>query len=491
MLTVGEHEVAVHFTSGDENYSDVDTFAVVTVAKAAQEIEWTQTIDTIVAGQTIQLEATANSGLEVSYSSSDEAIAYVDEDGILHAQKVGDVTITALQAGNEDYEEASETKTIYIAKAPTIVLTLPTAANLLSGQTLSESALTGGHASQPGTFTWLEPETVPATGTHAYTVVFSPYQSDFYDTAMVAVEVYVGKIEQTISWTETIYPVTVQETLELNARSSAELEITYTSSNNEIAYMVGNVLYAVSAGTVTITASQAGDDNHLAAQSVAREIQIIDIVRITPVVSAPTATAIIYGQSLSESTLQGGEAYIPETEQVLAGQFVWADSTLVLNAGTHDVNVVFVPEDQIYYNTLTFSIEVTVNQASQEITWVTEVDTLVIDEYKDIEVFATSGLTVTLISDGPDIVEVMPNSHTIHALVEGEVLIIAKQDGDDNYLAAEQVSRAVVVRPDVIDDGTGLHDAAAASQARKILRNGQVLILRDGKIYTIHGFLVE
>lgn len=492
VLTVGEHEVAVHFTSGDENYSDVDTFAVVTVAKAAQEIEWTQTIDTIVAGQTIQLEAAANSGLEVSYSSSDEAIAYVDEDGILHAQKVGDVTITALQAGNEDYEEASETKTIYIAKAPTTVLTLPTAANLLVGQTLSESALTGGHASQPGTFTWLEPETVPATGTHAYTVVFSPYQSDFYDTAMVAVEVYVGKIEQTISWTETIYPVTVQETLELNARSSAELEITYTSSNNEIAYMVGNVLYAVSAGTVAITASQAGDDNHLAAQSVAREIEIVDIVRATPLVLAPTATELTYGQALSESTLQGGEAYNPDNEeQVLAGQFVWADEELVLGAGTHQVNVVFVPEDQIYYNTLTFSIEVTVNQASQEITWVTEVDTLVIDEYKDIEVFATSGLTVTLISDGPDIVEVMPNSHTIHALVEGEVLIIAKQDGDDNYLAAEQVSRAVVVRPDVIDDGTGLHDAAAASQARKILRNGQVLILRDGKIYTIHGFLVE
>jgi uncharacterized protein YjdB len=304
--------------------------------------------------------------------------------------------------------------------------------------------------------------------------------------------VYVGKVAQTITWSESIYPVTVLETLELNARSSVDLEITYTSSNNEIAYMEGNVLHAVSAGTVTITASQAGDDNYLAAEAVAREIQIIDIVRITPVVSAPTATAIIYGQPLSESTLQGGEAYILETEQVLAGQFVWADSTLVLNAGTHDVNVVFVPEDQTHYNTLTFPIELTVNKASQEIEWVTEVDTLIIDDYKDIDVSATSGLTVTLISEDPEIVEVMANSHTIHALAEGSVYIIAKQDGDDNYLAAEQVSRAVVVRAEVTEEPTAL-DNADAENAKwtKIVRDGHIYLLRGNRIYTISGLRVE
>ena len=67
------------------------------------------------------------------------------------------------------------------------------------------------------------------------------------------------------------------------------------------------MLYALSAGTVTITATQAGDDSYLAAEPVAREVEIIDIVRITPLVTAPTATAITYGETVAASQIVGGK----------------------------------------------------------------------------------------------------------------------------------------------------------------------------------------
>lgn len=439
--------------------------------------------------------ATASSGLDVTYFTSDEEIASIVNGNQLKIHAAGTVEVTAYQEGNDRYNEVSVTKTLIITKAPVVITTIPTASDLLYGQTLAESTLTGGHASQAGRFEWLEPETVPATGTHAYTVLFTPYKDTFYDTAMVNVEVYVGKNSQTITWNEQLFPVTVLETAELHASSSAGLDITYTSSDNAIAYMEGNVLHAVSAGTVIITASQAGNDNCEAAESVEREIEIVDIVRITPEIIDPTATSITYGQPLSASQLVDGEAWIPEGydneyEDVL-GAFMWADTTLILNAGTQTAQAVFVPEDLLHFNIIYMEVEVEVAKASQEIDWVTAVDTLIVGDYQAIEVSATSGLAVTLISDNYDIIEIIDN-YTLHALAEGEVLIIARQEGDDNYLAAQQISKAVVVRQEITEEPTALDNTDAANgEWTKVVRDGHIYILRGNKMYNITGMKVE
>ena len=432
-------------------------------------------------------EATASSGLEVTYSTSDETVATIVNGNQLKILKAGTVEVTAYQAGNDRYNEVSETKTIVITLAPVEITELPVAADLLFGQTLEESVLTGGKASQPGKFAWANPETQPAAGTNAYPVVFTPYNDAVYAAANAEVNIYVGKASQTIVWNEQLFPVTRLETAEYSAYSTSGLEITYTTSDSAIAYMEGNVLYALSAGTVTITATQAGDDSYLAAEPVAREVEIIDIVRITPLVTAPTATAITFGETVAASQIVGGKATLDdEQETEVAGSFQWADSTRLLNAGVQDVQIVFVPEDLTYYNTVHFEIELQVNQAAQEIVWVTEVDTLLVGEYKEIELSATSGLYVTLESSDSEIVEVL--DHTLHGLTEGEVTIVAKQEGDNNYIAAEQVSKAVVVRPEIPEDATALDDTqGTAVQSVKVFRNGAIYVLRGNQLYTVQG----
>ena len=54
----------------------------------------------------------------------------------------------------------------------------------------------------------------------------------------------------------------------LNAVSSSGLPITYESSNNSIAQIIGNELVFIGQGLVNITATQIGDGNHLAATPV-------------------------------------------------------------------------------------------------------------------------------------------------------------------------------------------------------------------------------
>ncbi|MGA2207898.1 MAG: Ig-like domain repeat protein, partial [Terracidiphilus sp.] len=77
--------------------------------------------------------------------------------------------------------------------------------------------------------------------------------------------------------------------------------------------------------------------------------------RTTPTVSHwPTAGAITYGQTLASSTLSGGTASV-------GGSFVWTAPGTSPAAGMPYEGVMFVPSDQLHYNTVTDSMNVTVN----------------------------------------------------------------------------------------------------------------------------------
>ena len=82
-----------------------------------------------------------------------------------------------------------------IKDTPTIN-TVPTASAITYGQKLSNSNLTGGTASVPGTFAWKTPSTAPKvkdSGTTEYEVVFTPSDAASYETATCKVRLTVNK----------------------------------------------------------------------------------------------------------------------------------------------------------------------------------------------------------------------------------------------------------------------------------------------------------
>jgi surface protein len=64
--------------------------------------------------------------------------------------------------------------TVVVSRAIPAVTTWPSAASIVAGQALSDSALTGGKASIPGAFTFANPGTSPAVGSASHQVVFTP-----------------------------------------------------------------------------------------------------------------------------------------------------------------------------------------------------------------------------------------------------------------------------------------------------------------------------
>jgi hypothetical protein len=87
--------------------------------------------------------------------------------------------------------------------------------------------------------------------------------------------------------------------------------------------------------------------------------------KLTPAVSAvPTATAVIYGQTLAASTLSGGET---NTE----GSFAWTAPTtapICADSGTTGFEVTFTPVDATNYATVTTTVTLTVNKKTLTIT---------------------------------------------------------------------------------------------------------------------------
>lgn len=83
---------------------------------------------------------------------------------------------------------------------------------------------------------------------------------------------------------------------DLTATTSSGLAISYASSNPDVATVSGNTVTIAGTGTTLITATQAGDDNHLAAEDVGQSLQV---VRASPVADAGGPYTVFLNHSLS------------------------------------------------------------------------------------------------------------------------------------------------------------------------------------------------
>ena len=110
-------EVEVYAYAAEDVMYLADTLAkTVVVSPLAQEIVWT--LDTLVmtVGDTLVLNAVATSGLEVSYLTDVDSVVVI-EGGMMVALNPGEVVVTALQEGNNNYVAAEMEYTITVVAA--------------------------------------------------------------------------------------------------------------------------------------------------------------------------------------------------------------------------------------------------------------------------------------------------------------------------------------------------------------------------------------
>jgi hypothetical protein len=114
-------------------------------------------------------------------------------------------------------------------------------------------------------------------------------------------------------------------------------------------------------GDYSVTATTAEDENYASAESTATAFTI---AKGTPVIiTAPSASDIIFGQTLASSILTGGDVSLSLGGAGAAGSFAFTTPSTSPNVGTANQNVTFTPTDTANFNTVTTTVSVTVNSA--------------------------------------------------------------------------------------------------------------------------------
>ena len=459
----------------------------------SQSINWTLTNTQMTVDETITLNATASSGLEVTYTITEGQDVVAIEGNNLVAKKAGTATITATQAGNTDYLAAEPVaQTITVEKATPVITELPTIAPVTYGTTLAEAlVLNGGKASVEGTFNITKPAAEELTqvwnaGEYTVNITFMPTLADAYNTVEATTTLTITQATQAINWTLDATNLLVNATLPLNATASSGLEVTYTiTEGQDVVAIEGNNIVAKKAGTATITASQAGNNNYLAAETVAHTITV---EKATPqITELPTIAPVTYGTTLEEAlVLNGGKASvdgtfaiaIPSHEDYL--QQVW-------DAGKHTIGIIFYPTQEEAYHSIDTTIVLLIEQAAQTITWTLDSTNLFVNDTLILTAAASSELEITYEVTGDEGVVTIEDNLLI-AIQTGTITITASQTGNNNYLAAESVAYTLTIEdmPSAIID---IH--INSHHTKKIIHGEKIYILHNGVYYDILGNTIK
>jgi hypothetical protein len=231
-----------------------------------------------------KLEASSDTNLPIEYISSDPAIAEIDGDTVFLVG-VGEVTITAVQTGDETREPASAQQRLIVGKADQTI-----SFDLLPAMTYNDvpfalpeftsAGLSVVYTSSNEAIAKIVDGKISITGAGEAVITALQEGNALYLTAERREQnLVVLKDDQTIPFE--IIPIQIaKEFITLPEYSSANLPIRYASDNEVVATIAGNVITILESGEATITATQEGDQNYEAAPSIQQVLRVAIVLGI-------------------------------------------------------------------------------------------------------------------------------------------------------------------------------------------------------------------
>ncbi|MGB8262057.1 MAG: Ig-like domain repeat protein [Terracidiphilus sp.] len=275
------------------------------------------------------------------------------------------LSVTFTPTDTTDYTTATATVTLVVNQASQTISFSPSSPVTYRAPPISLIA-TGGGSDNPVTFSVVSgPGTVSGTTltiTGAGTIVVTASQAgnaNYAAASPVTASIVIAQAAQAISFSPSS-PVTFRA-------APITLIATGGGSGNPVTFSVvsgpgtvsGSTLTMTGAGTIVVTANQAGNANYLAASPVTASIVI---AQATPTVNWTAPSAITYGTALGASQLRATSP--------LPGTFVYSPAAgTVLSAGSQTLSVTFTPTDTTDYTTATVTVQLQVKQATSTISW--------------------------------------------------------------------------------------------------------------------------
>jgi gliding motility-associated-like protein len=422
--------------SGDGTYAPARYIRTLTVNQTDQTITFPPPGVKTYGDPDFDLGATASSGLIVSYTSDNPAVATVSG-ATVHITGAGTAVITASQPGNDIY---------YSAIDVTVTLTVNKA-----DQTITFDALV------PRTFG--DPDfIIPASASSSLNITFTsentnvaivteglihivnagtvsikasqPGNQNYNPAPDITQTLTINKADQIITFPPIAPVVYGVASFDAGASSSSGLAVTYISDNTLVAEIINGKIYIRSAGSSNITASQAGDNNFNPAEN---KIVIITVTRahltimaenkLKPYLSANpvltlTFSGFVYGETVAVLDTP------PQASTTAAADSPAGDYVITISGGI----------DNCYNITYVTGI-LTITMIPQTITFISYPDKLLVTETFELVAVTTSGLPISFESSDPEIARVTGSALT--GISRGNADIRAWQQGNENYYPAE------------------------------------------------------
>jgi photosystem II stability/assembly factor-like uncharacterized protein len=336
-----------------------------TVAKAGQTISFDPIPDHTYGDADVPLNASASSGLTVSYGASGDCSIVAGP--AVHITGAGSCTVTASQAGNVDYSAAPDVQQSFdIAKADQTISFDPIADQTFGNPDVplnasASSGLTVSYGAS-GNCTIVAGPAVHLTGAGSCTVTASQAGDTNYNAATDVQQSFsIARGSQSIDFPVIPKMPRVHPDFDPGATASSGLAVSYTAKG--ACTIVSGLVHLTSAGTCKVTASQPGNADWKPAISVLRSFSVLAQAATTTVLSGPTAVGLGASFTLSATISSAGGApdsgtvqfVNPATSQVIdevpvSGGVASTTQTAPSTKTTLKVKAVFVPAGGSGYN---------------------------------------------------------------------------------------------------------------------------------------------
>jgi hypothetical protein len=392
--------------------------------------------------------ATASSGLAVTYTSSNEAVATIVE-GKIHLVGLGITQITASQAGNSNVVAAEPViRELTVTKAKQVITFAtipgkPFGAPDFSLAARSNLGLPITYSSSNEAVAKILGDKIHITGVGITTITAMQAGNEVtLPAADKTRQLKVIRGSQVITFPSLAQKLVSAPDFEPGATTNSGLPITYASNNTSVATIVAGKIHILRAGTVKITAMQAGNINYKPAANVSRTLSILartnqtitfaaitskqyGVADFTPVVSANSGLPVtLTSNNTAVATIVDGKIHL-----------VGIGTASITASQPGNESIAAAPSV-----TRTFSV----NKATQAITFAAIPIKKITDGDFTISATSSSGLAVTLTSSDPTIATI--TNGMVHMLRAAAVTITASQAGNTFYKAATPVSRSLAIR---------------------------------------------
>jgi streptogramin lyase len=395
-------------------------------------------------GTTLNLSATASSGLAVSFSSTTPAICTVSG-GAASLIAGGNCIIEASQTGNGQYAAAPNVFRLFAVNLFPQTITFAAIAGQNVGATLNLSAtassglpvsfLSGLHA-----VCTVSGNTVSIIAPGNCIIEASQAGNGHYAAAPNVIRIFAVSLDPQSITFAAIAAQNIGATLNLSATASSGLAVSFSSTTPAICTVTGNLASMIAPGGCNIEASQPGNNQYAAAPNVNR---IFGVKLFPQTITFAAIGAQNIGATLNLSATASSGLAVSFSSTTPAICTVTGNSASMIAPGNCTIEA-SQPGNGHYAAAPNVSRTFAVNLLSQTINFAV-IAAQNIGTMLNLSATASSGLAVSFASTTPAVCTVSGNSASLNAL--GNCIIRASQAGNGHYAAAPNVNRIFKVNP--------------------------------------------